>query len=167
MFRSIHEWNEVDTRKTGTESNAVENNPNIPNIPKRIKKKNINRLNRKITMAVDDLHWKTSKYLTDRYETILIGDMSVKGIVSRETSNLQKMVKRVAQRLSFLEFRQRLELECRLTGSTYRCMDERFTSKMCSKCGQIDENLEGKKVYNCTNLEVSLDRDLNGCRNIY
>ena len=142
----------------------IENNPNIPG---RLKKKIRDRLNRKIRWAVDDLHWKTCKYLTDRYETILIGDMSVKGIVSRETSKLQKMVKRIAYCSKFYKFRQRLEHKCKMNGNKYRCMDERFTSKICSKCGYLDEKLGGKKTFKCPKCKVMLDRDLNGCRNIY
>jgi IS605 OrfB family transposase len=142
----------------------IQNNPNIPG---RLKKKICDRLNRKIRWAVDDLHWKTCKYLTDRYEIILIGDMSVKGIVSRETSKLQKIVKRIAYACKFYQFRQRLEHKCKLNGNKYRCMDERFTSKLCSKCGYLDENLGGKKTFKCLKCKAIIDRDLNGCRNIY
>ena len=93
--------------------------------------------------------------------------MSVKGIVSRETSKLQKMVKRIAYSCKFYQFRQRLEHKCKMNGNKYRCMDERFTSKMCSNCGYLDEKLGGKKTFKCPKCKVTLDRDLNGCRNIY
>jgi putative transposase len=83
----------------------IENNKNIPNKKKKVL---VKRLNRKISDKVDDLHWKTIKYLTDKYETIIIGDMSVKGIVSNDTSNIQKMMKSLAYKLKFYQFKQRI-----------------------------------------------------------
>lgn len=136
-------------------------------IPSKKKKKIIKRTNRKIINMVDDMHWKTIKYLTDKYETILIGDMSVKGIVSNDTSNIQKMMKRIAYKYKFFQFKQRLEYKCGIRGNTYKEVNERYTSKMCSVCGDYDENLGGKKTYICIGCGTKMDRDINGCRGIY
>ena len=91
------------------------------NIPNKIKKKNEKLYNRKISGLVDELHWKTIKYLTSTYKRILIGDMSVKGI----------------------------------------------TSKICSMCGYIKNNLGSSKKYDCDGCNVSIDRDVNGARGIF
>ena len=37
---------------------------------------------------------------------------------------------------------------------------------MCSYCSIIKKNLGGNKRYNCNNCNNTLDRDINGCRNI-
>lgn len=116
---------------------------------------------------MDDLHWKTINYLTENYKNILIGDMSVKSIISNETSNLTKMTKRIANSLRFYEFRTRLEYKCKCTCSNYYKINERFTSKMCSNCGWINENLKGQKIFNCKECKKIIDRDVNGSRNIY
>ena len=71
------------------------------NIPNKKKKKIEKLYNRKISSLVDDLHWKTIKYLTNKYKNILVGDMSVKGITNNETSNLTPINKRLAYRLKF------------------------------------------------------------------
>ena len=42
-----------------------------------------------------------------------------------------------------------------------------MTSKMCSICGNIKEDLGGNKVYKCTNCKTVMDRDVNGARNIH
>jgi putative transposase len=142
----------------------IENNDNIPKKKKRML---IKRLNRKISDKVDDLHWKTIKYLTDKYETILIGDMSVKGIVSNDTSNIQRMMKIIAYKLKFYQFKQRLIYKSKLKGNVYKEVDERYTSKTCSVCGHYDKNLGGKKIYDCEECGTRMDRDVNGCRGIY
>jgi hypothetical protein len=39
------------------------------------------RINDKIRHKVEDLHWKTVNLLCERFDTILIGNMSTRGIV--------------------------------------------------------------------------------------
>lgn len=46
------------------------------------------------------MHWKTIKYLTKNYKTILIDDINCKSIVSNETNVLSNIL--------HYEFRQRL-----------------------------------------------------------
>ena len=44
--------------------------------------------------------------------------------------------------------------------------NEAYTSKTCSNCGFINPELKGDKVYNCKICKLSIDRDINGARNI-
>lgn len=124
------------------------------------------RLNRKITNLVDELHWKTINFLISNYKTILIGDMSVKGIVCNKTSKLSKMTKKVALRMKFYQFRQRLEHKSFLNKIHYSVINEMYTSKMCSSCGYCDDKLGGNKVYHCKGCGMIMDRDVNGARGI-
>ena len=43
---------------------------------------------------------------------------------------------------------------------------EEFTSKTCTRCGQINE-VGGSEIYKCSGCKLTLDRDINGARNIY
>lgn len=129
-------------------------------------KKNIKRNSDKISNLVDDLHWKVSNHLVNNYETILIGDMSVKGIVNNKTSKLTKMTKRVALRMKFYEFRSRLEYKCMSNKVNYKVVDESYTSKVCSYCGNCKENLGSAKIYHCEKCGITMDRDINGARGI-
>jgi len=140
------------------------NNMNISN---KIKKKNEKIYNRKITGLVTELHWKTIKYLTSNYRNILIGDMSVKGIINNKTSKLNKFVKRIATWLGFYKFRQRLEYKCNSYKINYMIIDESYTSKICSKCGEMKEDLGSSKIFSCDNCNVVMDRDINGARGIF
>jgi len=136
-------------------------------VPVKVKKKINKRCNKKISNMIDELHWKVINYLIQNYKTILVGDMSVKGITNNERSTLSKMTKRIAYKLKFYTFRQRLEYKCKINKINYATIDEKFTSKMCSYCGNCKEDLGSSKIYNCTSCKKIMDRDINGCRGIY
>ena len=44
---------------------------------------------------------------------------------------------------------------------------ENYTSKACTNCGHIKQNLGGNKIYKCKKCKSVIDRDINGARNIY
>lgn len=139
-----------------------------PNIPILKLSKITNRIFRRIHNMIDDLHWKVSNYLTKNYDTILIGNLSSKGIVSNSnSSNLCKLTKRVALHLRFYVFRERLAYKCKERGCKFKVIDESYTSKLCSKCGIMNKTLGSSKIFSCSNCKLIIDRDLNGSKNIY
>ena len=138
---------------------------NNKNIPKKIKKKNETLYYRKIKNYVNELHWKLANFLTTNYNNIFIGDMSAKGITQGNT--LDPLTKQVVMNLGYYQFRQKLEYKCKTRGVNYCLINERYTSKMCSNCGTIDDNLGASKVYDCKSCNMKIDRDLNGARGIY
>ena len=130
-------------------------------------KKIINRCYNKIKNCITDLHWKSIAYLTNKYECILIGDLSVKGITNRKKSVLKNQSKRIGYHLSFYKFRERLKYKCDIKNCKYLEVDESYTSRTCSCCGNYKDNLNGAKIYYCDKCDLIIDRDINGCRNIY
>lgn len=139
---------------------------NNDKISKEIKKKNEKIINRKMNNLVEELHWKSINYLIKNYETIIIGDLNVKGIV-KKSGNLSKETKRVALGLKFYNYKQKLIYKCNVNNTKLSITNEWLTSKMCSLCGSISETLGSKKIYNCNNCKSIMDRDINGARNIY
>ena len=135
-------------------------------LPESIKKKHSLYCNKKIDNYADELHWKSIDYLTKNYKTIFIGDMSSKEIVSK-TKKLNKMTKRIAMKLKFHLFRQRLKYKCSLRLNNYKLINESYTSKICSNCGNEHKNLGSSKTYECSKCKLKLCRDINGARNIY
>ena len=136
------------------------------NINIKIKKKNEKMINKKIVHLVNELHWKTIDYLTKNNKIILIGDMSSKSIVSKK-GNLNKMTKRIALHLKFFEFRERLKYKCNIKKIGYGKINEWMTSKMCSMCGHVEEDLGENEMYECTKCGIKMERDINGARNIH
>ena len=144
----------------------------LEEIDKISKKKGIRNRNRaikkrknKLSNLINELHWKTSNYLTSKYGEILVGNFSTK---SMGQTNINKMVKRVGSKLKFYKFKQRLQYKCMLKGVKYGHVIERYTSKLCTRCGiYYNVNLGGDKIYKCNLCRKSMDRDINGARNIY
>ena len=46
-------------------------------------------------------------------------------------------------------------------------VNEAYTSKTCSSCGEIKYNLGSSKTFHCCQCGMIMDRDFNGARNIY
>lgn len=153
------------SKEIKTYLNRIDNLEKIKD-DKRKKHKKERLYNRKIVNKVDDLHWKSINYLTNNYSTIFIGDMSVQGIVSNKTSKLNDMTKRIAQRIKFYKYRERLKYKCIVKKIKYKVVNESYTSKMCSQCGWLNEKLGGDKIFKCKMCQLQIDRDINGCRNM-
>ena len=110
------------------------------------------------------MQWKTIDYLTKNYCTVLMGNMSTHDIV---LTNLNKMTKRIAHLMKFYIFNERLKYKCVLTNTKYRYVNEKYTSKTCTFCGNIKHDLGASKVYECEKCNKIIERDVNGARNIY
>jgi putative transposase len=149
--------------KNGEESKGDEK---ITYISNKKSKKIEMRCRRKIKDKVTNMHWHVIKYLTEKYETIVIGNMSTKSIVSNKNSVINAITKKMVYALSFYEFKMRLKGKCKERGNKYEEIDEKYTSKTCSLCGDYKEDLKGEKKYNCKGCGVTMDRDVNGSRNI-
>ena len=128
------------------------------------KEKAIEKRYYKIENKIDEMQWKTIEYLTKNYNTILMGNMSTHNIVQ---TNLNKMTKRIAHLMKFYIFNERLKYKCSLTNTKYRYVNEKYTSKTCTFCGNIKNDLGANKVYNCYKCNKIIERDVNGARNIY
>lgn len=137
-------------------------------LTKHKKKLLVDKKTNNIENKIDDMHWKTIKYLTDNYNTILIGNLSTKGIVKKKPVNeIDKMTKRVALKMKFYVFNERLKYKCYLKHCSYKKVNEAFTSKMCTYCGTIKKDLGNKRIYECNHCHKIIERDINGARNIY
>jgi IS605 OrfB family transposase len=141
----------------------IKQNNTIKNKNKKIYER---KHNIKIKNLIDELHWKTINYLTKNYKTILIGNMSSKNIFSKKKT-LSSSMKKLSLRYRFYQFTKRLEYKCKLVKNNYKYVNEAYTSKICSNCGNYDKDLGNNKVYNCNACNLVIDRDVNGARNIY
>ena len=113
------------------------------------------------------MHNKTAKFLLSNYEIIIIGKVSTKKMVSNLTGNLHDIVKRRLMALSHYRFRMKLHSMAQKFGSTIIETNEYLTSKCCSNCKNIKDDLGSSKTYNCDKCNMILDRDINASINIY
>jgi len=126
----------------------------------------INRLRRKINNLIDELHWKSIRFLLDNFDVICIPAFSAKEMSCRAKRRLRKKSVRSMLGLAHSRFRMRLIAKADQEGKTVRIINEAYTSKTCSWSGEIIANLGGRRVINGSD-GVSMDRDINGARGIY
>jgi transposase len=142
-------------------------------------RKRCNKLRKKVSNIVLDLHRKAASYLVNRYDTILIPNFQTKQMSSRKNRNISKPTSRGMYQLSHFAFRQRLidvsnrhNIENLSSGLNPRSRivvcSEAYTTKTCGKCGVINTKVGSSKVFRCSDKECGfvLDRDVNGARNI-
>lgn len=138
---------------------------NNKKIPQKIKKKYEKRINRRIQNKVSDLHWKSIDYLTSNYDNIIIGNLSTKSIVNNNTSKLTAMTKRIALKMAFYQFLERLKYKCQSKNIHLQIVNEYLTSKLCSNCSAYND-VGSSKIYRCVHCGLIIDRDINGAINI-
>lgn len=104
-----------------------------------------------------------SDYLTSRYKTICMEDLDIKGMLEKGNKNLSRMIADVGM----YEFRRQVEYKSFLRGGNVKFVDKYFpSSKMCSCCSNIKEDLKlSDRTYRC-DCGLEIDRDLNAAINI-
>lgn len=123
------------------------------------------RLMARVTGLVDELHWKTARFLVQRWSTVYVPTFEVQRMVSG--GKLAKDTVRAMHHLRHYTFRQRLKHLGAVFGVRVVEVTEEYTSKTCGNCGRVHRALGSAKVFRCPACGVALDRDGNGARNIF
>lgn len=127
-------------------------------------KRSIFKVRFKIRNLIDELHWKTIKFLTSRFKVIIFPPFNVSKMIKKSKRKLSKKVVRSISSLRFFKFKERLRFKCKENGITFIESSEAFTSRTNSFTGELIENLGSKDKFKFDN--ISVDRDINGARNI-
>ncbi|RLI55304.1 MAG: transposase [Candidatus Thorarchaeota archaeon] len=120
------------------------------------------KVHRKIRNSrVDNLHKTTSSITKIKCRMIVLEDLNTKGMMKNHC-----LSKAVADS-SFYEFRRQLEYKTKFYGGSTYLIDRWFpSSKTCSCCGTIKEDLTlSDRIYKC-DCGFEMDRDLNASINI-
>ena len=115
---------------------------------------------------ISDLHWKTCNYLCKNYGTIMVGNLSTQSCVNK-SAKLYKSCREPLQYMCHYLFKLRLQAKCEEYGKIYKEIDERHTTQRCGKCMELNKNVGSSKIYICPSCNFTIDRDINGARNIY
>jgi transposase len=126
-------------------------------------KKREYRIYKKIGHLIDEMHHKTIDYITKNYQSIIIPPFESQDMV---TNSRNRRLNRNLLELKHYMFRSRLESKCILRGCSMIVNTEEYTSKTCGRCGNINE-VGSKDIFTCNKCKLSVDRDVNGARNIY
>jgi putative transposase len=119
----------------------------------------------------DCLH-KASSLIAYRLvaRTVVIGDLSQRQMVTKAHHEKQKKNKRLHRAVfndwGLYRFGQMLDYKCVHAGKELQRLDERYTSKDCSVCGNRQDMPLWKRMYRCGNCGLVMDRDENSAVNI-
>lgn len=124
-------------------------------------KKKLSKIHYKILCQRSDVHHKVTSFLVNNYSKISIEDLNVAGMIKNH--NLARGVSDVG----FGTIRRVLEYKTKIKGNELLIVGMFFpSSKMCSGCGEIKEDLKlSQRTYNCS-CGVSLNRDYNAALNL-
>lgn len=145
-----------------------ENTKNPGRTCKRLRNK-AKQLEERAKHLITDIHRKIVRFLSERYETIIIPKFNPRRICQKKDStgkyvrNISKGTSRRLLRWSHYKFRQLLLAKC---GTRVIVGTEEYTSKTCGNCFNIHWKLGDSKVFKCPTCKFSIHRDLNAARNI-
>jgi putative transposase len=123
------------------------------------------KLRNKIRNKIQDLHWKTCKFLCDGFDTIFLPEFkSSEMVINTPNRIISKKTVRQMLELSHCEFRNKLIYYAKTKHRELVIVSEEYTTKTCGKCG-IQNNIGSDKIYSCS-CGYTMDRDIHGARNI-
>ncbi len=106
--------------------------------------------------------------LTGGFETVVIENLDVAGMVRRKKKNTAKALRRSIHDAGWSELRRQLTYKTDDCGHRVIVVNQFYpSSKKCSHCGETKAKLAlSDRVFECSNCGISLDRDVNAARNI-
>lgn len=122
----------------------------------------LNKLHRKISNIRSDFLHKLTSSLVANIDYFCLEDLNVKGMMSNH-----KLAKSISD-VSFYEFKRILEYKSAYNNKQIYQVDRFYpSSKICSSCGNIKDNLTLKdRVYICNECGLKIDRDYNASLNL-
>lgn len=129
--------------------------------------KRIIQIRKKLKNLQKELHNKVANKLTKENDNIIIPSFKVKEM-SRRFKN-RKITTKTVRNMSLLGhtlFKTKLKTKALERGSRILICEEHYTSKTCTGCGEINNNLYSSKVFKCKKCLLIIDRDVNAARNI-
>ena len=128
---------------------------------KRRLRKAADRIRFKIRNLIDEIHHKVALWLCHNFTVIALPTFETSQMVTR----LHSKTARAMLTWAHFRFKQFLKFKASELGCLVLDMNEAYTSKTCTRCGQIVE-IGSRSVFKCSGCGLVLDRDINGARNI-
>jgi IS605 OrfB family transposase len=142
-------------------------------------RKLIGKAHRKIARQRHDFHHKASKQLIDRYQVIVFEDIQTNNLTKRPQPKQDAKTRqylpngagaKAGLNTSILDagwgtFVQLCSIKAAWAGRTVIKVDPKFTSQVCSGCGQVKKKDLSERWHSCE-CGTELDRDVNAAINI-
>jgi putative transposase len=129
----------------------------------------INKIFEKAKNRKDDKYHKITSELAQKFNMVVVEDLNTKNMTKRakekkvkQKSGLNKSILNT----SFYQIINQIEYKTMLNGKLFVKVPPQYTSKTCSVCGQINNNLKlSDRVYSC-DCGAIINRDINASVNI-
>jgi putative transposase len=123
------------------------------------------RANARASNLISDFHWKTIKYLLDKFHTLYAPRLHTSFMLTKESS-LPDIVKKRASFQCHGVFYSRLLYKASVTpGTTIHDFEEHGTTATCSSCGGINPNVGESEIFECAYCHLRAGRDTNSAKN--
>jgi len=118
------------------------------------------RLDEKVANIRNDYGWKLCRKLIEKYETIFIENLNVRGMVKNH------QLAGAITDVSWSDFTNKLSYKAESAGGKVVKVNPKNTSQKCSKCGKISKKTLAIRTHNCSQCGLKIDRDTNASINI-
>lgn len=120
------------------------------------------RVHARVANVRDDALHKATTTLAARYETVVVEDLNVTGMIACRS------LARAVSDQGFATARRMLGYKTAREGGTLLVVDRWYpSSKTCSGCGSVKAKLTlADRVYPCDSCGLVMDRDVNAARNL-
>ncbi|MGC9179939.1 MAG: RNA-guided endonuclease InsQ/TnpB family protein [Vulcanisaeta sp.] len=110
-----------------------------------------------------DLYFKLGKYLALNYDAVVMEDIRVNRLIGRSN----RVLRRRLMDVGFHELRGIIQWQVSKYGKEFRLVTPAYTSKTCSRCGYVKEDLTlNDRVFKCPRCGWTADRDYNAALNL-
>jgi len=122
--------------------------------------RNLQRLHGHIASQRNDTAHKIARELVDHNDVIVVEDLNTQGLVKNH--HLSKSI----MDASWNTFVLTLIAKAEYAGRKVIKVDPKYTSQLCSQCGNIVKKDLSVRIHSCPHCNLILDRDINAARNI-
>ena len=130
----------------------------------------LNKIYERASNIKKDLAHKISNQIVKNFDLIVVENLKVKNMTKRAKLKNVKVKSGLNKSIldtSFYQFLSFAEYKAMHNGKVFTKIEPQYTSKACSKCGTIKENLTLKdRVFTCDNCGYVEHRDINASKNI-
>lgn len=130
---------------------------------KRIREKQISKCEKRKIDIVNQLHWDFVNDLLSQNDVVYLGDIKSHDIVK---NGKNKYLNQAFNDLKFFTLKQRLFYKAGLTGKKVILVPEHYTTKTCSSCGEINNDVGSKEIFECPCCKMKTGRDMNASKNM-
>ena len=127
------------------------------------RKKQYNKIELKKTNIIDATHWEFINDLLKNNDIIYFGDIKSHNIVK---GNKNHTLNRLFNDAKLYLLKQRLMGKALKLNKVVIFINESYTTKTCSTCGQINNNVGSKEIFQCPCCHFTTGRDFNASKNI-